>query len=259
MKNHPSDAEHSPRKPPLGVAALDKESLQPNEALVRIAGYVAGLGGWSVDLAASRIAWSDEVCAIHEVPPGASPTLDEAVRYYAPEWRETITAAFEDCCRDGTPFDLEIELVGRQGAAFLGTRGRRPRPGRDGRDRPGAGRLPGHRRAKEGGAQDARARRAARQGPGRDHGPRPRQQDHLLEQGRREALRVGRAGGAGPVCRAPPLPGQGDIRPGEPGGPGQRRMGGRAREEEQGTGATSWWRADGRSCATRPAGPRSSS
>jgi PAS domain S-box-containing protein len=110
-----SDTGRSPQRSPLDVAALDGERLQPNEALVRIAGYVAGLGGWSVDLAASRIAWSDEVCAIHEVPPGTYPTLDEAISYYAPEWRETVTAAFEHCVRDGTPFDLEMEIIGAKG------------------------------------------------------------------------------------------------------------------------------------------------
>jgi PAS domain S-box-containing protein len=115
MKNPPSDPGSPPRKPPLGVAALDKGGAEPNEALVRIAGYVAGLGGWSVDMGGSRIAWSDEVCAIHEVPPGTRPTLDEALGYFAPEWRETISEAFMDCARDGTPFDLETELIGAKG------------------------------------------------------------------------------------------------------------------------------------------------
>jgi PAS domain S-box-containing protein len=115
MKNPSSEAGHSPRKSPLEVAALDMEGIQPNEALVRIAGYVAGLGGWSVDIAGSRIAWSDEACAIHEVPPGKSPTRDEAIGYYAPEWRETFTVAFDDCERDGTPFDLEMEVIGAKG------------------------------------------------------------------------------------------------------------------------------------------------
>jgi PAS domain S-box-containing protein len=115
MNNPPSQPGHAPRIPTGGVAALDTEGLHANEALVRIAGYVAGLGGWIIDLAGSRISWSDEVCAIHEVAPGTSPTLDEAINYYAPEWRGTVTAAFDDCALNGTPFDLEMEVIGAKG------------------------------------------------------------------------------------------------------------------------------------------------
>jgi PAS domain S-box-containing protein len=110
MKHPSPDPGHA-----LRIAALDGERTQPNEALVRIAGYVAGLGGWSVDIADSRIAWSDEVCAIHEVAPGTSPTLGEAINFYAPEWRDTVTEAFDACSRVGTPFDLEMEIIGAKG------------------------------------------------------------------------------------------------------------------------------------------------
>ena len=95
------------------VQAVD--ALRNSESLFRIAGRIARLGGWSVELPAMRITWSDEVCAMHEVPPGTIPSLVQAINFYAPEWRATITSAFDACASHGTPFDLEVELVNVNG------------------------------------------------------------------------------------------------------------------------------------------------
>ncbi len=85
--------------------------LRENEALLRIAGRAARLGGWSVSLPDLRITWSDEVCAIHEVPAGTVPSVEEAFAYYAPEFRDTIYKQFEACLREGTPFDIELQII----------------------------------------------------------------------------------------------------------------------------------------------------
>mgnify|MGYP001547991125 CR=1 FL=1 len=49
------------------------EELRRSQALVMLAGAVAEVGGWSVDLSDRRVTWSDVVAAIHEIPPGFSP------------------------------------------------------------------------------------------------------------------------------------------------------------------------------------------
>jgi PAS domain S-box-containing protein len=85
--------------------------LRESEGLLRIAGHAARLGGWSVSLHDLRVIWSDEVCAIHEVPPGTTPSLAQAIAAYAPEFRETIREQFDACVRDGTPYDLELQIV----------------------------------------------------------------------------------------------------------------------------------------------------
>jgi signal transduction histidine kinase len=54
--------------------------------------------------------WSDEVCAIHDVPAGTVPSLQEALAFYAPDSRETIRSKIESCARDGTPFDVESQI-----------------------------------------------------------------------------------------------------------------------------------------------------
>jgi len=87
------------------------DQLQTSEALLRVASRVARLGGWSVDLRDMVVHWSDEVCLIHEVPLGTIPTLEQGIESYAPEFRETIRSKFDACVREGTPFDVELQVI----------------------------------------------------------------------------------------------------------------------------------------------------
>jgi PAS domain S-box-containing protein len=92
--------------------------LRQSEALLRIASRVARIGGWSVELPEFRVTWSDEVCAIHEVPPGTVPSLEQAIAFYAPEFRAIIGSKLQQCVDDGTPFDLELQLISATGRRF---------------------------------------------------------------------------------------------------------------------------------------------
>ena len=91
------------------------EAERENEVLLRIAGRVARLGGWSLELATRKAAWSEEVCAIHEVPAGFQPTVEEGIEFYAPEYRDLVQRCVEACSLHGTPFDFEMELVTARG------------------------------------------------------------------------------------------------------------------------------------------------
>ena len=93
----------------------DADKLRENGALLRIASSAAHIGGWTVDFPESRITWSDEVCAIHGMPPGTVPGFDQAFEFYAPEYRGAITRTFEQCLFDGLPFDEEMEIITADG------------------------------------------------------------------------------------------------------------------------------------------------
>jgi len=80
-----------------------------------LAGKLGRLGAWAVELPGLRLTWSDETCAIHELPLGFTPTVENGIDYYAPEFRESVRAAFGGCVRDGTPFDFEAELITAKG------------------------------------------------------------------------------------------------------------------------------------------------
>jgi PAS domain S-box-containing protein len=92
-----------------------RESLERSQTLARMAGRLSRLGAWSVALPDMTVTFSDEVCAIHGMPPGFSPTVKEAIHFYAPEFRAAITAAFGTCVHDGTPFDVELQLITAKG------------------------------------------------------------------------------------------------------------------------------------------------
>jgi PAS domain S-box-containing protein len=99
----------------LSARNLALEDLRHSRALVEIAGRMAQVGGWSVDLPDRRLVWSDVVAAIHDEPAGFSPSLDQGVGYYVPEHRGILRAAFDRCITDGTPYDLELEKITARG------------------------------------------------------------------------------------------------------------------------------------------------
>ena len=88
-----------------------EDKLRQNEALLRIAGRTARIGGWMLELPSSHIVWSDEVCKIHGVAPGTTPSLEESLAVYPPPQRLKIEAAVQACMASGTPFDEELEMV----------------------------------------------------------------------------------------------------------------------------------------------------
>ncbi len=109
-------------RPAVLVMALDisdriagQGALDRAERLLRMAGRVAKLGGWIFDPLARRVEMSDEVCAVHGIPPGSTPDLEAAIAFYAPEHRDTVRAAVEECLGEGRAYDIEVELLSAQG------------------------------------------------------------------------------------------------------------------------------------------------
>ncbi len=101
----------------VGVVADITDSLQlqqklhESEALLDRAGRIAGVGGWSLDLATQRLGWTDQTCRIHDLPPGHQPALDEAIHFYAPQAQQVIEQAVRTAMAEGTPWDLELPLI----------------------------------------------------------------------------------------------------------------------------------------------------
>ncbi len=92
-----------------------EEQLGESRQLLEIAGRVAQIGGWRVDLETNRIQWSDEVAAIHDEPPGTSPEVERGIGYYAPEYRARIRALFEACVERGESYDEELQILTARG------------------------------------------------------------------------------------------------------------------------------------------------
>ncbi len=83
--------------------------------LQRLAGRIGKFGGWRYGLQDSRILWSPETAAIHEEPEGKFPSPEQALSYYAPEYRPRLRAAYFQCIERGQPFDETLELITARG------------------------------------------------------------------------------------------------------------------------------------------------
>jgi|GEM_PF-4562351 len=92
--------------------ALDQ---QRSRELQQVAGRMALIGGWTLDLRAGVVVWSDEVCALHEVPPGTRASLAEAVRFYPAEHHARLQEQLRRCIEQGEPLDFEMPFVGAKG------------------------------------------------------------------------------------------------------------------------------------------------
>jgi PAS domain S-box-containing protein len=88
--------------------AKREELAQSAAMLAQIAGKAARLGGWSIELPERMLTWSDENCAIHDCPPGYTPTLEEGIGYFPAEHRAEVLRYVEACVKDGTPYDFEL-------------------------------------------------------------------------------------------------------------------------------------------------------
>jgi PAS domain S-box-containing protein len=88
-----------------------EQRMRQGDALMRIAGSLAQLGGWSVDASTRALHWSPEIHAILDYPPEVMPNLTEALAHYSEQDRGTLTRAIDACLADGTSFDLDMEVL----------------------------------------------------------------------------------------------------------------------------------------------------
>jgi diguanylate cyclase (GGDEF)-like protein/PAS domain S-box-containing protein len=100
--------------------ALQSEIDRRTEAeyLLKVAGSVAKIGGWIIDLKTNLIHWSDEVAILHDMPPGYSPTVEEGLSMFVPEYQALMSSAIRQCIDEGMPYDLELEKITTNGRRF---------------------------------------------------------------------------------------------------------------------------------------------
>lgn len=91
-----------------GRKTAREQMARKSDVLAHIAGKAARLGGWTIQLPERTLNWSDENCAIHDVPPGYQPTLEEGIGYYPVEYREEVKRYVDTCIQYGTPYDFEL-------------------------------------------------------------------------------------------------------------------------------------------------------
>lgn len=95
--------------------SLANAALRQSSLIFRQAERAANVGSWRVDLATQQLHWSDQVYAINGVPPGQTPTVEEAVNLYEPEDRDMVVARLEQAVAEGKPFSFETGIRRQDG------------------------------------------------------------------------------------------------------------------------------------------------
>lgn len=94
---------------------LAEEKLLRQEQLLEEAGEIAHVGGWEFDPETMKGSWSAEVARIHDFEPDAEPTPELGMTVYHGESLRKIRAALDAALRNGTPYDLELEMITPKG------------------------------------------------------------------------------------------------------------------------------------------------
>jgi two-component system CheB/CheR fusion protein len=84
---------------------------------------LAHLGGWEWHEEQKTMFWTPQTYAIHgidpaKVTPGSREHIKQSLECYQPEDRAVVTAAFDQCCRFGTPYDLLFPFTSHKGDSF---------------------------------------------------------------------------------------------------------------------------------------------
>ncbi|MEL0650986.1 PAS domain S-box protein [Algibacter sp. TI.3.09] len=80
---------------------------------------IARIGTWEIDLIKNNVFWSKVLHEIHEVPEDYEPNLESAIKFFKEGIsRNAIEKAINDSKEQGTPFDLELELITAKGKAI---------------------------------------------------------------------------------------------------------------------------------------------
>ncbi|XVJ71154.1 MAG: PAS domain-containing protein [Rhizobacter sp.] len=100
---------------PPQPSAANTSAETAQDSLLRMAGRMAGLGGWTMDLPSMAVQWSDEVAALFGVPEGYTPEMESALDFVVPASRAQARDVLERCRLYGEPWDLELEIVTADG------------------------------------------------------------------------------------------------------------------------------------------------
>jgi PAS domain S-box-containing protein len=91
------------------------ELVWESEALLAEMSRLTKVGGWKTDVETQEQSWTEEMYRIHELEPTHTPTVSEALEFYAPSSRPIIEQAVQRAVEYGEPYDLELEFITAKG------------------------------------------------------------------------------------------------------------------------------------------------
>ena len=93
----------------------EKEQRKIEEILATTSD-IARIGTWEVDMTCQKVTWSDITKEIHGVDLDFEPQLAEGINFYKEgESRNEISQLVKESIEEGTPYDVELQIVTAQG------------------------------------------------------------------------------------------------------------------------------------------------
>lgn len=93
------------------------QQAQEQTRLLDTAGRVAKFGGWRISLLDRSVSWSKQIADLHALPEGYSPSVEEGVSFFAPEFREQSDDLLRECMINGTAYDEIMQIISATGKA----------------------------------------------------------------------------------------------------------------------------------------------
>jgi PAS domain S-box-containing protein len=93
-----------------------EEQVRRSEERLRFALDAAAMGTWDWDLGTNEVQWSDNLAAIHGLPPGSfDGTFASYEREIHPDDRPRVFASVQRALNEGVPHDVEYRIVAPDG------------------------------------------------------------------------------------------------------------------------------------------------
>lgn len=89
--------------------------LRRSEVLLKSAARIAGVGAWQIDTSSGEVNWSEQTCLIHDLEPGFKPTFEQAMHFFVPDARASITGLIQKAVASNENFDVELEMITAKG------------------------------------------------------------------------------------------------------------------------------------------------
>ena len=93
-----------------------EEELRNQQAMMARTESIAHVGSWEWDISLDHIIWSEELFRIFGLDPAeGAPSFSEQSKIYRPEDMLRLKEAVEACRAKGTPYELELEIIRKDG------------------------------------------------------------------------------------------------------------------------------------------------
>ncbi len=100
-----------------GIVANSRDVTETVELqqTVSNATKLARVGGWEINQLTGEHIWSPMTAEIHEAPEGFTPSLEQAINFYHPHFRDKVTKAVNKAIQEGKVFDFEAIIITYKG------------------------------------------------------------------------------------------------------------------------------------------------